>query len=78
MKDKHKLLYLLVAIIAIIGIISMVITPIFLFISSLILKNSLPQWYLIMNIVLSGLDMIGILLVICIWLFDDNKKKDKN
>ena len=78
MKDKHKLLYLLVAIIAVIGIISMVITPIFLFISSLILKNSLPQWYLVINIVLSGLDMIGILLVLCVWLFDDNRKNDKN
>ena len=68
MKKGFKLV---IAIFGMLGLMAMVITPIFLLITSYTLRDILPQWYMIINVILSGCIIIAIFVIMTLWISED-------
>lgn len=57
------------------GLIATIATPIYLLITASCLKTILPQWYIIINIIISIFDLLLIVMIFMTWIFDDKKQK---
>ena len=68
-----KGLKLFIAIFGILGIFAMAVTPIYLLIESYLLRETLPQGYIIINLILSGLIIISVFVIITLWISDEKK-----
>lgn len=67
---------LIIAIFGILGITAMGIMPIFSLITAFTLKDILPQWYMIINVILSGLIIIAIFVMFSLWISSDKSEED--
>lgn len=57
------------------GLIATIATPVYLLITTACLKATLPQWYIIINIIISIFDLLLIVMIFMTWIFDDKKQK---
>ena len=64
----------LVALLMMIGLLATLITPIYLMITTSCLKDILPQWFIIINFILSLFMLVLIAALFLMFIFDDNKK----
>lgn len=65
----------LVALLMMIGLLATLITPIYLMITTSCLKDILPQWFIIINFILSLFMLVLIAALFLMFIFDDNKKQ---
>lgn len=68
-REKNKL-FLLCTLVILIGLLAVMATPIFLLISLGILKEILPNWFMVTTIVLSALDIVSLTMIVLTWIFD--------
>lgn len=65
----------LVALLMMIGLLATLITPIYLMITTSCLKDILPQWFIVINFILSLFMLVLIAALFLMFIFDDNKKQ---
>ena len=65
----------LLALLMMIGLLATLITPIYLMITTSCLKDILPQWFIIINFILSLFMLVLIAALFLMFIFDDNKKQ---
>ncbi len=65
----------LLALLMMIGLLATLITPIYLMITTSCLKDILPQWFIIINFILSLFMLLLIAALFLMFIFDDNKKQ---
>ena len=65
----------LMACIMLLGLIAVIATPVYLLITTACLKATLPQWFIIINIIISVFDLLLIVMMFMAWIFDDKKSK---
>lgn len=65
----------LLALLMMIGLLATLITPIYLMITTSCLKDILPQWFIIINFILSIFMLVLIAALFLMFIFDDNKKQ---
>ena len=57
------------------GLLSSIVMPIYLMISTSSLNNILPEWFVITNFILSSLMLIFIFMLFVLFIFDNDKKQ---
>ena len=57
------------------GLLSSIVMPIYLMISTSSLKNILPEWFVITNFILSSLMLIFIFMLFVLFVFNNDKKQ---
>lgn len=65
----------LITLLMMIGLLATLITPIYLMITTSCLKDILPQWFIIINFILSLFMLVLIAALFLMFIFDDNKKQ---
>lgn len=65
----------LVTLLMMIGLLATLIAPIYLMITTSCLKDILPQWFIIINFILSLFMLVLIAALFLMFIFDDNKKQ---
>lgn len=65
----------LVALLMMIGLLATLIAPIYLMITTSCLKDILPQWFIVINFILSIFMLVLIAALFLMFIFDDNKKQ---
>lgn len=78
--DQEIILYmkkignLLMSLIMFIAIIVTVIFPVYILFSNIVMREILPQWFLTLNILGSVFMMILFLILLFVWIYDEDKK----
>lgn len=57
------------------GLLSSIVMPIYLMISTSSLNNILPEWFVITNFILSSLMLIFIFMLFVLFVFNNDKKQ---
>ena len=57
------------------GLLSSIVMPIYLIISTSSLNNILPEWFAITNFILSSLMLVFIFMLFVLFIFDNDKKQ---
>ena len=65
----------LVVLLMMIGLLATLATPIYLMITTSCLKDILPQWFIVINFILSIFMLVLIAALFLMFIFDDDKKK---
>lgn len=69
-----KVSNILIMFIMMFGLLANISMPIYLIVATSSLKEILPHWFIIVNLILSGLMLIFIIMLFFAFIFNDRKK----
>lgn len=78
MKKLDKFSRALIALFALFGILSIIATPVYIMIVTILIKDLVSNWILIVNFALATLSLIGLLIIFMMFMSDDNSGGRKN
>lgn len=73
---KNKISSTIVMLLIMFGLLATLAMPIYLMVATSCLKQILPQWFIVVNFILSIFMLVLIAALFLIFIFEDDKKKN--